>query len=155
MTNTANIRFEPSNVAYVAVDLDTHEMSGGVMDETTGTFYPVGGGGGISNPIIEVTFINNTGVPTGPLLHIFDENDNDIKRILYAFPNGATEVINTVVFPTSFDGPEGPFTYFEEILMTDVTITASDAVNCTFDIGDSAIIVTDPSKNGSITLTLS
>ena len=46
MTNTANIRFQPSNVAYVAVDLDTHEMTGGVMDETTGTFYPVGGGSG-------------------------------------------------------------------------------------------------------------
>lgn len=61
MTNTANIRFEPSNVAYVAVDLDTHEMSGGVMDETTGTFYPVGGGGGGDSPIrcCKVNVTNN------------------------------------------------------------------------------------------------
>lgn len=46
MAKNANIRFENANVAYVNVDTDTHEMTGGVMDETTGTFYPVGGGGG-------------------------------------------------------------------------------------------------------------
>lgn len=69
MTNTANIRFEPSNVAYVAVDLETHEMSGGVMDETTGTFYPVGGGGGGGSPI-RVCKVNITNESTTDDLYV-------------------------------------------------------------------------------------
>lgn len=153
MAKNANIRFENANVAYVSVDTDTHELTGGVMDETTGTFYPVGGGGGVSNPVIKVTFINNTGVSTGPLLFVFDENDNEMKWIQFNFANGATEVVNTVVIPSSFDGPEGPFSYFEDVYLYDTTITVSDAVNCTF--GEKRIRVTDPSQNGSITLTLS
>lgn len=72
MTNTANIRFEPSNVAYVAVDLDTHEMSGGVMDETTGTFYPVGGGGG-DNPIVYIK-ANITDVDANIDLYDYDDS---------------------------------------------------------------------------------
>ena len=44
MITTANIRFNNSNIAYITVDPDTHELTGGVMDETTGIFYPIGGG---------------------------------------------------------------------------------------------------------------
>ena len=153
MTNTANIRFEPSNVAYVAVDLETHEMSGGVMDETTGTFYPVGGGGGVTNPVIEITFINNIGSSIGPYLYII--NETDVRAVQYEIANGETKVINAAVIPVSFDGPEGPFTYAVELWQMECTKTASDAVNCTYDSGEDVITLTDTTENGSITLTLS
>lgn len=44
MITTAIIRFNNSNIAYISVDPDTHELTGGIMDETTGIFYPIGGG---------------------------------------------------------------------------------------------------------------
>lgn len=153
MAKNANIRFENANVAYVNVDTDTHELTGGVMDETTGTFYPVGGGGGVSNKVIEITFINNTGSSIGPYLYII--NETEVRAVQYEIANGETEVINAAVIPVSNDGPEGPFTYAVELWQMQCTKTASDAVNCTYDSGDDVVTLTDTSENGSITLTLS
>ena len=156
MRKNSITRFNSENIAYIDFDTDTKEGAAGVIDEVNGQTYPFnGGGGGISNPVIEVTFINNTGGSTGPMLFVFDENDNEMKWVQFNFANGATEVVDAVVIPSSFDGPEGPFSYFEQIYLYDITITASDAVNCTFDSGERSITVTDPTQNASITLTLS
>lgn len=154
MKKSTLTRFDNENIVFV--EIENQEGTAKIIDEVNNTVIDIGGGGGgVSNPVIEVTFINNTGGSTGPLLFVFDEDDNEMKWIQFNFANGATEVVDTVVIPSSFDGPEGPFSYFEQIYLYDITITASDAVNCTFDSGERSITVTDPTQNASITLTLS
>lgn len=61
MANNANIRFNNANVAYVNIDTETHAMTGGVMDETTGTFYPASGGN--TMPKLHIKFNNEAVTP--------------------------------------------------------------------------------------------
>ena len=95
MAKNANIRFENANVAYVAVDPDTHEMTGGVMDETTGIFYPVGGGGGVTLYPVTVKFVFSGITPsTNMQVYYIDESGVGVQK---AFKTNTTIVAYTAV----------------------------------------------------------
>lgn len=149
MSKNAYIRFENANVAYVSVDTDTHELTGGVMDETTGIFHPVGGGG-IANPVCTLTVI-----------HSF-EGAQQIGDGLHTMQNNiiCTEQINAPTGTSTFDlvlipgYVEGTMDYETFLIDTNfVTAVASDLVNCTYE--DGFLYITDPTENCSLTLTLS
>lgn len=182
MTNTANIRFEPSNVAYVAVDLDTHEMSGGVMDETTGTFYPVGGGGGDGTiRCCKINIINND--PDYDLY--LDYEDQYALDQGYLSQDNSTPFVyvpglNAYVRMSNFNGykiadknggtgviyipqnawVEGGETVYGQIMeiksafISYVTPSAVDNVSITEDGGKKIITLTDVTKDGELTLAL-
>ena len=92
MAKNANIRFEDANVAYVNVDTDTHEMTGGVMDETTGTFYPVGGGGG--GPTLNVLIPEQIPGENGVLTDV-DPDINDLSYFIREVENAGWPVVMT------------------------------------------------------------
>lgn len=49
------VRFNNENILDVDVDLSTHAVTGNVIDETTNTLYPIGGGGG-NFEVVELEF---------------------------------------------------------------------------------------------------
>ena len=183
MTNTANIRFEPSNVAYVAVDLDTHEMSGGVMDETTGTFYPVGGGGGggtircckiniINNDpdydlylhysdgqyALDQGYISQDG--STPYVYVPDLNGyggmGGFSDYKIADKNGGTGVIY-IIQEAWLSGGEPVYQQIMEITsayISYVTPTADENVTITENGGKKIITLTDATQDGELTLAL-
>lgn len=151
MKKTTLTRFDNENI--VVVEIENQEGTAKIIDEVNNTVVDIGGGGGVTNPVIEITFINNTGSDQGPYLYII--NEDEICAVQFVIANGETKVIDAAVIPASFDGPEGPFTYRVDLWQMECTKTASDAVNCAYYSGDDILKLTDTSENGSITLTLS
>lgn len=148
MTNTANIRFEPSNVAHVNVDLETHEMTGGVMDETTGIFYPIGGGGGSNiTPILSLTLTEDSNSYTVPKYCIVDgevmEDEIEIE---------AGKTANILI---TNEGSN--FIYLVTEDSSSLTYAITDLVNCTKleNEGSIGLMITDPSQNASATMKIS
>lgn len=142
MTKNANIRFEPANVAYVNVDLETHEMTGGVMDETTGTFYPVCGD---TMPKIHIKFNNDYIEPVmifgNP--HSFNRvgsNGLDTMEIELE-KNASLEADFLYIHASAYIGYETPAN----------GIVITNLVNCTVDTQNdiSSILITDPSIDAS------
>ena len=107
-----------------------------------------GGGGGVTNPVIEITLINNTGSTITPYLYI--NHENEVVSVRYAIENGETKVVDSIVIPESDTGPEGPY-FYKASVYAEGTITASNEVNCTYN--DYTITITDETQSSSITLT--
>ena len=139
MAKNANIRFENANVAYVNVDTDTHELTGGVMDETTGIFYPVGGGGGglsIDPPVLTLTLTDDSTTLTQPNIR----NGKFYKTI----PHSETGDVLIV---------EDHGYYYIELGEASTAIL-SDNINCTMteNEGYYTIDIIDVTQNASATL---
>lgn len=166
MTKNANIRFENANVAYVSVDTDTHELTGGVMDETTGIFYPVGGGGvGIANPILTLS-IDASGVigDLGTIDYLTVTEDNMVKNKLAVMISGG-DTYEFEIFVPAWDNGDDPdvFVWTNSsanggFVGTIKVITATDTENCMANIdqndGSMYIMVTDPTQPANATLTV-
>lgn len=154
MTNTANIRFEPSNVAYVAVDLDTHEMTGGVMDETTGTFYAVGGGGGASYHKLTMHLVNSDPdyylegmIPA----YIYEKDGNLVlngSEISIA-PSGSIDIDFLYTYWEA-EGEDGYNFNLNSFLNNNEIDSVDDETNCTYGYG--IIAITDATEDASITV---
>ncbi|MBR2511403.1 MAG: hypothetical protein IKL32_00015 [Alphaproteobacteria bacterium] len=161
MAKNANIRFENANVAYVSVDTDTHELTGGVMDETTGIFYPVGGGGsGVDNPILTIE-VDTTDYTEEPgTLNLLSLKDGSVWEEWASIPGESTSTFE--IFVPKY-GDEGD-NYYEWTGARELTFAintayaVSDTVNCTYELDmdnhNFIFSITDGSQPASAKITV-
>ena len=154
----ANVRLNEKRL--VNIDLTSNEeaegctITGTVKDLLNDKVYAIGsGGGGGGMPFLTATIVNNTGyglsnvstcAPKAEYGVDFNQtpilpNSTEIKEYLYEFMGDDSYIARL---------------YFEGVGVTDVTISYSNLVNCTFNQADGWLDITDPSENASATLTL-
>lgn len=110
--------------------------------------------GGLSNPIIEVTYVNESNDDAQMNVsnpYVIEEN-NLISFLYFNIASGGSHKVDAIA---CFD-EEGDACYWNVPLMRTLPlVSASNEVNCTFDgeDGEYWIIVTDPTKSASITIT--
>ena len=162
MAKNANIRFDDANVAYVSVDDTTHEMTGGVMDETTGTFYPVGGGGTeITNPILTINVDASGVVGDIGALPLIQLNDGSLQNIAAMVVGGSSYSYDTIVLDYYDNGDSAYFwdgsTAYPSITGYVGTLSVSDEVNIAVTLSGGTFYgeITDPTEPASFTLTVS
>lgn len=109
------------------------------------------GGGGITNPKLTVTVVNNTGSE----VYIYDgfcsyTEDNMIYHISEdgnGIPANETKVFNILAIPYVF---EGELSWVFDLVYL-MSVVATNLVNCTY--ADGAATITDPTQDASLTLT--
>ena len=107
-----------------------------------------GGGGALSNPHVTITFVKNYDDEGDPLV-IFGVCvvENDILK-------GDVELNNdSVIIDSIAQYYESDASYAVICGIYDFSVSASNAINCTWNHG--SIIVSDATNNASITLTVS
>lgn len=159
----ANIRFDNKNVAYVNVDKETHNMTGGVMDETTGTFYPVGGGGTeITNPILTINVDASGVVGEVGSVPLIQFNDGSLQNVDNIVNGGSTYAFEGYVLEDVLEGEENEYWWIcppvNTVLDTNKTLSVSNEVNVTVTLNQGSGIfqamITDPTQPASFTLTV-
>lgn len=154
MAKTLISRLDAENIVRAAVDPETHEATGDVYDSVNDVSYPFGGGGGKALPVCTVNIDSNFDVSLFPYNvdyfgYVLNDAGNTIS-IIAEIPSGESS------FDFIYEDLDGEPTALSGLNTEGMVITPSDAINCTVtDLeGVTVVIVTDPTLDSSITLTI-
>lgn len=139
-------KYNPSTKAVVMEDIPAGLKSEFTLGES--------GGGGVSNTILTMNVVNNSGEDFEAYRYSLDENNMVIHEALMV---GETATVDTLVIPAVNEGTYYYIISFFDYFSAPAPPTSSDTVNCTVEtdpFGGVTVIITDPTLPASVTFTI-